>query len=254
MTLTERPDIRQLCRILQTLTCRKVHIPCHYLQIGHRSHNSKACQADTLEPTRQLWVSLRRERRGIIDVTRFDNAFPNFVSSFETSQINVEPPSRQSPGSKGHPSTARRGPSTSIIPADIPLPETRPRTMYEGGSGHPHPRQSITAIDFAQRYPLPDSRPTTIMERHSGGGERHLAATVEVSEVPATSYQVLMLITTSSSAHQDVLDVEAPIIGRSAPLPSILKRDRGLSPMPPGSVRPSRRKTSSEPRTISYMI
>lgn len=183
MMLIERPDTRRLSGIPQTLTCRKAHILCHCLQINHRSRNSKACRADTLEPTRRLWVFLKRERRGIIDVTRFDNAFPILVSSLETLQINVEPPSRQSPGSKGHPSTTHRGLSTSIIPADIPLPETRPGTMYEGGPVHPHPRQSITAIDFAQRYPLPDSRPTTIMERHSGGGERHLAATVEVSKV-----------------------------------------------------------------------
>jgi len=196
-------------------------------------------------------VSLRKERRGIIDVTPFDNAFHNFVSSFETSQINVEPPSRQSLGLKGHPSTTHRRPSPSIIPADIPLPETRPGTMYEGASPHPHPHHSITAIDFAQRYPLPDSRPTTIMGRHSGGGERHLAATVEVSEVPTPLYLVAILIATSVHVHQDVLDAEAAIMGRSAPLPSILKRDPGLSPLPPGSVRPGRRKTSSEhPRNL----
>jgi len=89
------------------------------------------------------------------------------------------------------------------------------------------------------------------MGRHSGGGERHLAATVEVSEVPTPLYLVAILIATSVHVHQDVLDAEAAIMGRSAPLPSILKRDPGLSPLPPGSVRPGRRKTSSEhPRNL----
>lgn len=115
------------------------------------------------------------------------------------SQINILPPSRSTPGQSGIPlpNAMDRAISPSsaqpvypapgpVIPADIPLPPTRPGTFYDAGAGK---RQSmakdpplINIIDFAQRQPLPDSRPTTIFSQPpiDKGGRRHLAATVEV--------------------------------------------------------------------------
>jgi hypothetical protein len=134
------------------------------------------------------WVP-RKEPLGTIDVTPLVMPFPlihiRFCSKILAPlQIHVMPPSRDSPGRDAPQSTFDKG---SVLPANIPLPETRPGTMYGTEINHPqhhHQRHSINAIDFAQRHPLPESRPTTIMERQSNGP---LAATVEVSSALITT-------------------------------------------------------------------
>lgn len=124
------------------------------------------------------------------------------------SQINILPPSRSTPGQSTRPLTesaerAMSPPSAQpvypapgpVIPADIPLPPTRPGTIYDTSA---YKRLSvgkdlplINVIDFAQRHPLPESRPTTIFSQApvDKGARRHLAATVEVSRMRSCSVQ-----------------------------------------------------------------
>lgn len=145
------------------------------------------------------WVP-PKEPLGIIDVTPTPcqpRSIPLCVPY--SLQIHVMPPSRGSPGREDPSPAFDNGISPFVHPADIPLPETRPGTMYGTEINHPQGhhlqnRHSINAIDFAQRHPLPESRPTTIMERQSNGTHRQtLAATVEVSqpfiETPQSRYR-----------------------------------------------------------------
>lgn len=195
MTQTEPLGILPRFQILPMSIALRILIPCPFLQGKIASPSTSITENPVWEVhvpdypafhALQQWVSPEKHL-GTIDVTQHHDKPPqtiSFMISYSL-QIHVMPPSRGSPGRSVARPPFDKGNLPSLQPADIPLPETRPGTMYgtevDHLQNHHRQRHSVNAIDFAQRHPLPESRPTTIVERQSNGTEaRPLAATVEV--------------------------------------------------------------------------